>query len=205
MVEKIVYKVVVVALAIAAIPIAIFSPMFRIVGDVSIGKTYVGEDVSLYDIYDLFLAKDSTFSGFGDFHLTDPVRQTLPALIAAGVLLVLAILIGFAAAGVAVGSKKKLPVLLLSVGALLCVFGMFIAFNRFFAAPYLDGTISVGNLGFIEEGILETIFSALISIEVLQISSAGFLLAGVYGGMMMWLLAFILVETGEKPKAAAHK
>ena len=203
MVEKIVYKVVTVLLAVAAIPIAIFSPMFRIVGDMSIGKTYVGEDVSLYDIYDLFLAKDSTFSGFGDFKLTDPVRATLPALIAAGVLLVLAILLGLAAAGIAIGRDKKLPVLLLSVGSLLCVIGVFIAFNRFFAVPYLDGTISVGNLGFIEEGILETIFSSLIHLEVLQISSAGFLLGGVYGGMTMWLLAFMLVELGEKPKAGA--
>ena len=204
MTEKIVYKVVTALLAVAAIPIALFSPMFRIVGDVSIGQTYVGEDVSFYDIYKLFFAKNSTFSGFGNFHLTDPVRETLPALIAAGVLLVLAILIGLAAAGVAIGSRKKLPVLCLSVGAALCIVGMFIAFNRYFAVPYLDGTISVGNLGFIEEGILETIFSALIRLEVLQISSAGFLLIGLYVAMTLWLLAYILVEIGEKPKSKAH-
>ena len=189
-------------LALAAIPIAIFSPMFRIVGDISIGKTFVGEDVSIYDIYDLFFSKNSTFSGFGDFKLTDPVRATLPALIVSGVLLALAILLGLTAAGLAIGSsRKKLPVLCLSVASLLCIIGMFISFNRYFAVPYLDGTISVGNLGFIEEGILEAIFSALIHLRVLQISSAGFLLGGLYGAMAMWLLAYMLVELGETPKS----
>ena len=200
MAEKIVYKVVTALLALAAIPIAIFSPMIRIVGDVSIGKTYVGEDVSLYDVYDLFFSEHSLFNGFGDYKLTDPVRATLPALIAAGVLLVLAIVIGLAAGVVAVSSRKKLPVLCLSVVSLLCVIGMFIAFNRHFAVPYLDGTISVGNLGFIEEGILEAILSALIHLRVLQIASAGFLLCAVYGAMILWLLAYIVVEIGEAPK-----
>ena len=201
MAEKIVYKTVCMLLALAAVPIAIFSPMFRIVGDVSFSETYVGEDVSLYEIYHLFLAPNARFSGFGHFTLTDPVRAVLPALIAAGVLLVCAILIGIAAGVVAIASSRKLPVLLLSIGSILCVIGMFIAFNRFFATPFVDGTIPISQMGLLEEGILETIVAAMVNLDLLKISSAGFLLFGLYAAAALWSLAFVLVELGE-PKPA---
>lgn len=206
MAEKIVYKTVMALLALAAVPIAFFSSMIHIVGDITIGKTYVGEDISLYEIYNLFFSPHATFSGFGDFKLTDAVRTVLPALIASGVLLVCAILIGFAAAVVAIASDRKLPVMLLSAASFLCVIGMFIAFNRYFAAPFVDGTIPISELGIIESGILNTLFSALIQLELLKISSAGFLLAGVYGGAFLWSLAYILVELGEpKPQSKTKR
>ena len=204
MAEKVVYKVVCALLGLAAIPLAIFNPIIRIVGDISVTKTYVGEDVSFRDIYELFFAKGSTFSGFGDFKLTDPVRATMPALIASGVFLALAILFGLAGAVIAVGTRKKLPVLLLSAGSMLCIIGMFIAFNRFFAAPYVDGTISIADLGFIEEGILESIFSSLMHLELLKISSAGFLLLGLYSASFLWTGAYMFVELGE-PKDKEKK
>lgn len=206
MAYKIVYKAVSAILALSVIPIAVFAPMIQIVGDVSIVQYYVGEDVSLYDIYKLFFARGNTFSGFGA-KMTDEVRATMPELITAGSFLVLALLLGIAVALVAIFCKKKLPTLLVSAGGCLSVVGLFVAFKQF-AVPYLDGTIDIGKLGLMEEGILETVFSALIRLRTLQISSAGFLMFGAFLCVLLWTGAFLLVEMGEtpkQPKAKKHK
>ncbi len=202
MAYKIVFKTVVVLLALSVIPIAIFSPMFQIVGQVTIGDTYIGEHVSFYDIYKLFFGPNSTFEGFGDYKMTDEVRATMPWLITSGVFLALALLLGIALAVVALACRKKLPVLILSVTACASVFGLFRSF-RAFAAPYLDGTINVARLGFMEEGILEAIVSAVVKLVLLQISSAGFLMFGAFAAIFLWTGAFMLVEWGD-PEEKKH-
>ena len=207
MAYKIVFKTVVVLLALSVIPIAIFSPMFQIVGQVTIGDTYIGEHVSFYDIYKLFFGPNSTFEGFGDYKMTDEVRATMPWLITSGVFLALALLLGIALAVVALACRKKLPVLILSVTACASVFGLFRSF-RAFAAPYLDGTINVARLGFMEEGILEAIISAVVKLVLLQISSAGFLMFGAFAAIFLWTGAFMLVEWGdpeEKKRVKSRK
>ena len=196
MIYKIVYKVVVVILALSMIPVAIFTPMIQIVGQVTIGDAYVGEHVSFYDIYKLFFSKESTFRGFDDYKLTDEVRATMPWLITSGTFLAAALLLGIAAAVVALACRKKLPVLCLSAAGCGAVFGLFRAFKAF-AAPYLDGTISVSKLGIVEEGILESVLSAIVKLVTLQISSAGFLMFGAFLAIFLWTGAFLLVEWGE--------
>ena len=207
MVYKIVYKTVVVVLALSVIPIAFFTPMFQIVGQVTIGDNYIGEHLSFYDLYKLFFSKDSTFEGFGDYKMTDEVRATMPWLITSGSFLAAALLLGIAMAVVAIVCRKKLPVLFLSIAACLSVFGLFRSFSAF-AASYLDGTINIAKLGFMEEGILEAIVSALVKIVLLQISSAGFLMFGAFAAIFLWTGAFLLVEWGEpeeKEKKPAKK
>lgn len=204
MAYKIVYKTVVVILALSVIPIAFFAPMFQIVGQVTIGDTYIGEHVSFYDIYRLFFSKNSSFEGFGDFKLTDEVRATMPWLITSGAFLGVALLLGIAAAVVAIVCRGKMPVFILSIAGCASVFGLFRAFAAF-AAPYLDGTINVGKLGFMEEGILEALVSAVVKIVLLQISSAGFLMFGAFAAIFLWTGAFLLVEWGEDEKKPAKK
>lgn len=200
MAYKIVYKAVSAILCLCVIPLAFFSPMIQIVGDISISKTFIGEDVSLYDIYALFFKHGSTFSGFGA-EMTDEVRATMPELITAGSFLALALLLGIAGACTAIFCKKKLPVLFVSLAGCVCVVGLFVAFKQF-AVPYLDGSIDIGKMGLMEEGILETIFSALIQLRTLQISSAGFLMFGAFLCTFLWTGAFMLTEMGETPKKA---
>ena len=206
MIDKIVFKGVVVILALSLIPIAIFTPMFQIVGEVTLGENYIGEHVSFYDVYKLFFSKSSNFQGFGDLKLTDEVRATMPWLITAGSCLALALLLGIAAAIVALACSKKPPVLFLSVAGCAAVIGLFRSFKAF-AAPYLDGTINIAKLGFVEEGILESLVSAFVKLVLLQISTAGFLMFGVFAAIFLWSGAFILVEWGEpeKPKRAKPK
>ena len=196
MIYKIVYKTVAVILALSVIPIAIFTPMFQIVGQITIGDSYVGEHVSFYDIYKLFFSKNSTFGGFGDYKMTDEVRSTMPWLITSGSFLGAALLLAIAAAVTAVVCRKKLPVFCISAAGCMAIFGLFRAFKAF-AAPYLDGTISVAKLGFMEEGFLEAILAAIVKLVTLQISSAGFLMFGAFAAIFLWTGAFLLVEWGE--------
>lgn len=196
MIYKIVYKTVVVLLALSVIPIAIFTPMFQIVGQVTISDTYVGEHVSFYDVYKLFFSKESTFEGFKDYKMTDEVRSTMPWLITSGSFLGAALLLGIAAAVVALACRKKMPVFCISAAGCIAVFGLFRSFKAF-ASPYLDGTINVGKLGFMEEGIIESLLTAVVKLVTLQISSAGFLMFGAFAAIFLWTGAFLLVEWGE--------
>ncbi|MBQ7542329.1 MAG: hypothetical protein IJT44_08595 [Clostridia bacterium] len=197
MVYVIVFKVVAVVLALSVIPIAIFSPMVQIVGGMTIGDTLVGEDVSLYDIYRMFLSRNATVRSAKDYQMTDEVRSTMPALITSGCFLALILLLGIATAVVSICCKKKLPTLILSAVSGLAVMGLFRSFKAF-AAPYLDGTISIAQLGLLKEGFLRTIVSAIVKLEILQISSAGFLMFGAALALFLWTSAFMLVEIGEK-------
>ncbi len=59
------------------------------------------------------------------------------------------------------------------------------------------GTINVGKLGFMEEGIIESLLTAVVKLVTLQISSAGFLMFGAFAAIFLWTGAFLLVEWGE--------
>ena len=197
MVYKIVYKTVAVLLALSVIPIAVFTPMVQIVGSVKLGDTYVGENLSLYDIYDFFLSPNATFHGMDDYQMTDAVRNTMPWLITAGSFLALALLLAIAIAVVCIVCKTKMPTLILSVVSGLSVIGLFRAFKAF-AAPYLDGTIRIADMGIFKEGVFQTLTSALIKLELLQITTAGFLMIGAFAAVFLWTGAFMLVELGEE-------
>ncbi|MBQ7547749.1 MAG: hypothetical protein IJT41_12375 [Clostridia bacterium] len=199
MVYKIVYKVVAVLLALCVIPIAIFTPMVQVVGSVSIRDTLIGEHVSLYDIYQLFLGKHAIYHAQESLEMTEEVRSTMPWLITSGVFLGVALLLGIAAAVTAICCKSKLPTLIVSIAAGMSVFGLFRAF-RAFAAPYLDGTITLAKMGVLGKNFLSSIASAIVKLEILQISSAGFLMFGAFIALFLWTGAFMLVEIGEDKK-----
>ncbi len=198
MVYRIVYKSVAALLSLAILPIAVFSPMFRIVGDVAFLDSYVGEAVSFYDIYVLFFSKGSSFEGFGDLALSEELKSALPALITSGSFLVAMLLTAIVTVAVAIFGRKKRGILITSVLTVIFGIGMFVSFNAF-ASPFVDGTIGVSDLGLIGSGILNWLVGSVIDIKVLQISSAGFLMIGCAVATLLWTLAFILVEIGEEP------
>lgn len=198
MVYRIVYKSVAALLSLAIIPIALFSPMIRLVGDVALLDSYIGESMSLYDIYALFFGKGSTFEGFGDLTLSEEVKATLPALITSGSFLAAAVLLAVITAAIAIFGRKRKGVLITSVITVLSLIGMFVAFNAF-AQPFVDGSIGVSDFGLMESGILSWLVGAVVKIKVLQITSAGFLMIGCACAVILWTLAFVLVEVGETP------
>ena len=198
MASKIVYRVVTALIALCAVPAALFAPIVRVVGEVSITESYVYEQLSLWDVYSLFFSKDSTFSGFAEgMKLTDEVRETLPQLIASGCCLAAALILALVIVCFAAFSNKKLVNVFLSVGAIGVVTAMFITFNSGFAKPFTDGTISVSELGLVEWGIINSLLDVFVAIKVLQITTAGFLLIIVFVGVLLWTLTFVLTEIGE--------
>lgn len=200
---KIVYKTVAALLALSVIPIAIYAKMIQFVGSISVSENYVGEHMSLYDIYELFFGKHAIFHPSKGMEMSDKVKATMPWLITSGAFLAAALLVGIAAAVVAVCCRKKLPTLILSAVGCMTVIGLFRAFKAF-AAPYLDGTISLDDLGILGENFLSTIASSLFKLEILQISSAGFLMFGAFGALLLWTGAFMLVEIGETKPVKKH-
>ena len=205
MASRIVYRVVSAVLALCVIPLAAFVPLLRIVGSISLMDSYVGESLSIYDVYSLFFSEHSTFDGLGkNYVLTDAVRSLMPKLITSGVCFALLLLISLVVLGFAAFSNKRGVILGLSAGALVTVIVMFGTFGAF-ARPLTDGTLSVGDLGVIGEGILGTIVSSLVSIKVLQLTSAAFLIAIVYAALFLWSVAFTVTEIGEPKKVKAKK
>ncbi len=199
MVAKVVYRVVTALIAACVIPLAIFSPLVRIVGDMTITDSYVAEDVSAYDIYDLFFDKDSTFEGFGELKLTEKVKEVLPNLIAAGCCLAAALLLSLVIIGFAAFSNRRLVILCLSAGAIVSMIAMFVTFGNF-AEPFMTGKITIADLGLMESEILKTVVSTFITIKLLQISSAGFLIIIAFSGILLWTLSFMLTEIGDPKK-----
>ncbi len=201
MASKIVYRVVTALLALCAFPVAIFSPIVHVVGEVSITDSYVYDDLSLWRVYTMFFGKDSTFSGFAEgARLAENVQAVIPKLITSGCCLAAALLLALAIAVVAACSNRKLVHIILAFAAVGSVIAMFVVFNDGFAKPFTDGTIAVSDLGLVEWGIINSLLDAFVSVKVLQITSAGFLLVFVFAAVLMWTLAFMLTEWGEPKK-----
>ncbi|MCL2507785.1 MAG: hypothetical protein FWF05_01275 [Oscillospiraceae bacterium] len=194
MASKITYRSVAALLALTALPTAVFASLFRIVGDIVLLNSYVGENLSLWEIYDLFF-RGFSFSESEGMKLTDSLRSILPALIAAGVFLVLTLLLSLVITGFAAFSNKKLVILCLSGAAVLTVIGMFISFGQF-AKPLCDGTVSIADLGIADSAIINSILGAVASIKVLQLSTAGYLLLFEMIGVAAWTGAFLVTEIG---------
>jgi len=199
--SKITYRSVAALLALTTIPTVIFASFIRIVVDVALLKSYVGEDFSLLEIYDQ-LASFGVLNGTSEhkFELTDGLRTLLPALIAFAACLALTLIISIAAACFAAFSNKKIVILCLSGAAALTAIAMFISFRQF-ASPLISGAVSIDDLGVLGSGILNSVFGVLVSIKILQISDAGFLLLFEMLGLAAWTGAFVMAESGEKNTA----
>ncbi|MCR5484179.1 MAG: hypothetical protein K6F09_01175 [Clostridiales bacterium] len=202
MASKIVYRVVAAVIAACTFPIAVFSPLIRIVADPIIGEAYIYYNASFYGVYKMFFAKGSGFNGFAEgAEISDALRGQLPYLTATGVCLGLLLLSSLAIIIFAAVSNKRAVILGLSVFGFGLIIAMFVLFGKF-AAPFTDGTISLGDLGLIESGILKSILSMAMSIKVLQLTTGVFMFAFIYIALLMWTAAFMLTETGDKKQKA---
>ena len=203
MIYKYVYKIVAALAALSVFPIALFTPMFHIMGNIALGDTYVYHEMSLYDLYIDFLRGDSALS-FKEIELTDPVRATMPYLITAGVFFALALLLALAVAATAFACRGRMPVLILSLMGVLCMIAVFHFFKRF-ALPYVDGTIALSDLGLLGDGLINRILGATIQLKRLRLSTAASLSLGAYIAVFLWTAAYMLVDLGDKPESAAKK
>jgi hypothetical protein len=194
---KVVYRVISALLALAILPVMFFQPLVRIV--FSPTDVLVEETVSIKKAIDLFTG-DGLFSGLagdGGFVMTDALRGRMPALITTAVFLavsvLLAVLIFFFSA---LSIKKKLITIFAGSG-LLTTIAAFIAFSNA-VSPIVSGEIRIADL--FDVGIIASIITSFVNIEIIQLSSAAILMAVLFTAIGIWGLCFIMPDLGEEKK-----
>lgn len=197
---KVVYRVVCALLAIAVLPVMFFQPLVRIV--YSPASVHVEETVSIQKAIDLF-SDGGLLSGLlsGDdgskFVMTDSLKSLMPALITTGVFLVISIVLALVIFFFAALSNKKKLILILSGAGFLSTIGAFIAFGQA-SSPITSGEMPITSL--VDMGILASIISSFVNIDLVQLSSAAVLLIIIFVVICVWSLCFILPELGEQEK-----
>lgn len=192
---KAVYRIVCAALAIAALPIMYFQPLLRLI--FSPNQILIEEKISMKRAVDLFTGDGifSNLTGGKGLTMTPALKELLTPVIATGVLLAIAVIIMIIIFFFAVFSNKQLLITILSAVGLILVAVSFITFKSA-TNPIINGEVPLSSL--IEMGFLGSMISSLISIKVLQLSSAPTLLLFLFIFILAWSLSFVITDIGEE-------
>lgn len=204
---KIVFRIVTAALALCVIPAAYFlsflkfgfsAVVMNIADDISISRAVTA-------LTDETSPLNGLFSGSGNFFENEWVQSLMPAAISFLVFFAIAIVLSLVIFFFAVFSNKRLAMTCLGGGGIIAMIGAYISFGRF-AAPLMDGTISVGNLISTEDlsallSIAVQFLGSAIKVEILQLTSATLVMTLIFAAIVIWGLAYILTEE-ESEKAA---
>lgn len=227
---KAVNKIVVFLLAFSVFPITIFLELVR-------GVFSISQSSSLYTILSK-LAEDTansaleltysvkeiiekigeggiSFAGmsFDMSKIPDELLEGKGWIIAAGVLLVISLVIAVVIMGCALFTKAYKTITCLGAGGAICTFAAMRCFAKF-AAPYLNGTRDIGEIlaeALIgdDANLLGSIGSAFlknaISVDSLSLGSAVTLSFVVFLGIALWELAYFITIPEEKSKKIKHK
>lgn len=220
---KAVYKIGAVLLLLAILPVLIFLPFVKIivVSDVAslFGSTpsiLLDESYSLKELYELYENNKEAIASSG-FSLSSLPENFISALKVPGitflVLFALALLCMVLALFFVLFSKNKRGAMVLSALGAASAFGMNTAFNNI-AKPLINGAISVTDLlgeEFLSKisGGMSALGSALMSIlgggskqlidiRLLNLSSAYLFMLLLFLGVILWSVAFTLMEWDKK-------
>lgn len=156
-----------------------------------------------------------SFAGM-DFSIDKIPKELLTTknwLIAAGILIVLSLIIALVIMGCALFAQAHKTVMGLSAGAIACLAASVKCFGRF-AAPFVDGTIDLG--GMLAKSILGESTSLLgtfgtaalngaISVDILQLGNAVFTLGIIFFIILVWTFAYyITLPENERKKKAKN-
>lgn len=171
--------------------------------------------VSIKDAIEFWQNKTFSFGGL-DFKISNLPKDVLITknwLIATGVLVAVAILIAVVIMGCSLFAQAHKTVMGLSAGALACLFAALKCFGKF-AAPFVDGKIDIGSLiadNLIKDdagligGIGAAALKGIIKIDILQLSSAIFTLAIIFGIIFLWSFAYYITLPEKDRKAKLKK
>ncbi|NLX93817.1 MAG: hypothetical protein GXZ02_08155 [Clostridiales bacterium] len=197
---KIVFRIVTAALALCVIPAAYFlsflkfgfsAVVMNIADDISISRAVTA-------LTDETSPLNGLFSGSGNFFENEWVQSLMPAAISFLVFFAIAIILSLVIFFFAVFSNKRLAMTCLGGGGIIAMIGAYISFGRF-AAPLMDGTISVGNLISTEDlsallSIAVQFLGSAIKVEILQLTSATLIMTLIFAAIVIWGLAYMLTE-----------
>ncbi|MCR4615933.1 MAG: hypothetical protein K5756_07290 [Clostridiales bacterium] len=208
---KIVYRIGAALLALCIVPNMLYKALIRLVYTMSkngvevklsILKMKSGKGEADFSIVEDLLSKDgmlhdliSNMSGKG---VNEALKPIIPYGIASGVLLALAVLVCLAIFVInVIKPMQKTTLILCGCGLLLNIAAM-IAFNRGFAGPLVDGTISVSDI--IGGGIFGLLASMFTGIDIIQLSTAATLNNVIFTAIAVWTAAFLLTDLGAADK-----
>ena len=197
---KIVFRIVTAALALCVIPAAYFlsflkfgfsAVVMNIADDISISRAVTA-------LTDETSPLNGLFSGAGNLFENEWVQSLMPAAISFLVFFAIAIILSLVIFFFAVFSNKRLAMTCLGGGGIIAMIGAYISFGRF-AAPLMDGTISVGNLISTEDlsallSIAVQFLGSAIKVEILQLTSATLIMTLIFAAIVIWGLAYMLTE-----------
>lgn len=193
---KIVYRVISAVLAACVIPAALFAPIVRIVGGISLSKgNLLAYSLSIKQIY-TFLSGRTSYEnfGFGSVWENEAFIKLKPALFTLCGFIILSVIIALVTFFFAALTNMRKTVCCLSVGGMLSVVGMFISFKAL-AAPLIDQTITLGS--FFSSMIMSILIDALGEITDFQAGGAFWLMLFAFGAVFVWSISNILIEVGE--------
>lgn len=216
---KAVYKIGAVLLLLAIFPVLILTPFVKIivVSDVtslfsSTPTVLLDKSYSLRELYELYASNKEAIASSG-LSLSSIPQNIVDALKVPGVtflcLFAVAILCAVLAIFFSVFSKNKRGTMVLAALGAASAFGMNTAFNNV-AKPLVNGSISVmdllgeefltkltGGLSSIGDALLSLIGSStkqMIDIRLLNLSSAYLFMLLLFLGVILWSVAFTLLE-----------
>lgn len=204
---NIAYRVVTALMAAATFPVVIFSSLFYLAytipfwNIISSDSSDTGASYFKASIYELL----TEYKGFADLlggGKTDWSEQlaalktpfiTVISLYAAVCVLALVIIL------LAAFTRKKLPIIITAVLGFGTLSAIPFAFKAL-EAPFADGTINIDT--FLQTG-LSSIMSMVVTFDFLKAGDAYVLLWVVFVAIIVWTLAVMLVNSGDKPKKKA--
>ena len=201
----IVYRVITAIIAALTFPIMIFSSLFYIAYQSAFAGLIAGDTGETYfesSIYNLFKSWDLLSglreSGSNYTEVFAPIKTPfmfIVGLYALCCVMALAIIITAAV------SRKKILIIIFSAVSCLALIGELIAFKAL-EAPFLSEEISLATLS----GKWWGVFLNLIAlVEGITVGSGYILLWLVFGGIIIWTGAVMLVNSGEGNKKPAKK
>lgn len=193
-------RIVTALLAIAVFPVAYFTDLITVYMHATIYDSNIVENLSVKRIIELFTG-DGLFAGVFNKDNMSEIPEVLLKFkgnfIAFAVCFALALLIALAIIIVAAATNSRKTTAALGAAGILCLIGMKIAFSDI-AAAVDAGTLTLGSL---TDMSFMNLFGKIVLVTM---STAPAVMTVLFLAILIWNIAFIVIDLGEEqPKKKA--
>lgn len=193
-------RIVTALLAIAVFPVAYFTDLITVYMHATIYDSNIVENLSVKRIIELFTG-DGLFAGVFNKDNMSEIPEVLLKFkgnfIAFVVFFAIALLVALATVIVAAATNSRKATASLGAAGILCLIGMKIAFSDI-AAAVDAGTLTLGSL---TDMSFMNLFGKIVLVTM---STAPVVMAVLFLAILIWNVAFIVIDLGEEqPKKKA--
>lgn len=195
-------RIVTALLAIAVFPVAYFTDLITVYMHATIYDSNIVENLSVKRIIELFTG-DGLFAGVFNKDNMSEIPEVLLKFkgnfIAFVVFFAIALLVALATVIVAAATNSRKATASLGAAGILCLIGMKIAFSDI-AAAVDAGTLTLGSL---TDMSFMNLFGKIVLVTM---STAPVVMAVLFLAILIWNVAFIVIDLGEEqPKKKAKR